>query len=302
VLKIGIIGLGDIAHKAYLPVISKRRVEAHLYTRNEDTLSQVSTLYRFKNIHYSIESLIASGIKGALVHTTTASHEEIVEQLLAHKIHVYVDKPITYNYESTARLVAMAESKNLILMVGFNRRYAPSYRALKELDDPTMIIMQKNRKSLAGEIRTFIFDDFIHVVDTLLYLFPYPINKLTVSGRKKGNLLYHVTLQIVSAEGYTAIGIMNRDSGTTEERIEVFTAQEKRVVHNMSDVLVHKDKRETKLEVDDWGTMLHRRGFEQMIDDFLESLISGTPSAIARPNVLVSHKICEEVVNRLVDL
>jgi len=299
VIKIGIIGLGDIAQKAYLPIISKRNVEVHLYTRNDDTLSHLSNLYRFRNIHHSLESLIDSGIKGAFVHSSTPSHQPIIDQLLSHDVHVYVDKPITYDFKSSEKLVIKAEQRNRILMVGFNRRYAPSCQILKQLEDPNMIVMQKNRTSLPGDVRAFIFDDFIHVIDTLLYLFPYPIENLIINGRKKGDQLYHVTVQFVSAEGATAIGIMNRDSGTVEERIEVFTSKEKRVSCNLSDVFIHQNKTETKLPSDDWGTTLHKRGFEQIIDDFLLAVSSGTASPLAKSNILLSHKICEQVVEKL---
>jgi virulence factor len=300
VLKIGIIGLGDIAHKAYLPVISKRNIEVHLYTRNEATLSRVSGMYRFKNLHQSLESLIKSGIKGAFVHAPTSSHYEIVAQLLSHNIHVYVDKPLTYDYTSSERLLGLAEKKNLILMVGFNRRYAPAYQKLKELQDPNMIIMQKNRKSLPGEVRNFIFDDFIHVIDTLLFLFPYHIEKLIVTGKKKDNLLYHVVVQFIAAHGATAIGVMNRDSGTAEEKLEVFTSGEKRVVYNVSDTVIHQDKNETKLGIGDWDPTLHKRGFEQIVEHFLLSVESG--NAPQTSLTLLSHRMAEEVVQQLENL
>ncbi|WP_231597503.1 Gfo/Idh/MocA family protein [Bacillus sp. SA1-12] len=145
-MKIGVIGLGDIALKAYLPVISGiENIEFHLYTRNEAKLAQVAQKYRFQKIHQNLYSLINSGIKGAFVHTATESHYEIVKQLLLNNIHVYVDKPLSFHYEQSQELVQLAEKKELKLMVGFNRRYAPSYQKLKELADPNMIIMQKNR-------------------------------------------------------------------------------------------------------------------------------------------------------------
>lgn len=43
-LKIGVIGLGDIAKKAYLPVFSGiSNVEFHLYTRNAEKLTEISS-------------------------------------------------------------------------------------------------------------------------------------------------------------------------------------------------------------------------------------------------------------------
>jgi virulence factor len=297
-LKIGIIGLGDIAQKAYLPIIGEKKVEAHLYTRNAETLRRLGEQYRIENRHNSLESLMDSGITGAFVHAPTAAHENLVEQLLSRNIHVYVDKPITHHYSSSEKLVALAEKKNLLLTVGFNRRYAPAYQKLKELQHPNMIIMQKNRRSLPGDVRAFIFDDFIHVIDTLLYLFPYPIERLVVTGKKKEANLYHVVVQFTSPDGDTAIGIMNRDSGTVEERLEVFASGEKRAVYNFSDVVVYQDKNETRLGSSDWEKTLHRRGFEQIVETFLQALASNSPS----PNnqaTLLTHKICEQVVEKL---
>jgi len=296
-LKIGIIGLGDIAQKAYLPVIGKKNVEIHLYTRNEDTLQRLGEQYRIENRHTSLESVINSGITGAFVHAPTAAHEKLVEQLLSHNIHVYVDKPITYDYSSSEKLVKLAEKKNRLLTVGFNRRHAPVYQKLKEVQNPNMIIMQKNRMSLPGDVRTFIFDDFIHVIDTILYLFPYPIERLVVSGKKKQDKLYHVVVQFISADGATAIGIMNRDSGTVEERLEVFASGEKRVVHNFSDVIIHQNKSETRLRSDDWETTLSKRGFDQIVETFLLALNSTTSRN--NQDALFTHKICEQVVDKL---
>jgi virulence factor len=299
VLKIGIVGLGDIAQKAYLPVVSKKRVQCHLFSRHESTLRHIAQTYRFSNTHSSLDSLISSGIQAAFVHTTTSSHFEIVERLLRHNIHVYVDKPLTYDLPSSEKLIALAEEMGLILLVGFNRRYAPAYLQLKTLADPNMIVMQKNRQSLPGDVRTFVFDDFIHVVDTLLYFFPHHIEKINVSGRKKGNMLYHVVVQLTSTGGACAIGIMNRDSGTTEEILEVFSSEAKMVAYNISDVFIHKNKQIIRTGTDDWTSTLHKRGFEQIVDDFLNAVESGAAPQISLHDQLRTHKICEEIVEKL---
>jgi len=296
-LKVGVIGLGDIAQKAYLPVLSKKEFEVHLFTRDQVKLRDIGTKYRFSNLHDSLDSMINASIQVAFVHTSTGSHEEIVTRLLNSNVHVFVDKPITYDFDSAESLLTLARKKHLILEVGFNRRYAPAIQDLKLLRNPSMIVMQKNRKSLPGNVRTFIFDDFIHVVDTLLYLLPHPIEQLIVNGKKKDNLLYHVVVQFISAEGCTAIGIMNRDSGTNEEKVEVFTPEEKRIVYNVTDTFILKDKNEMKLGVSDWQSTLSKRGFEGIVDEFLRAVESR--SAMHHENHMLTHKICEEIVNKL---
>ena len=298
-LRIGIIGLGDIAQKAYLPVVSKKKIQCHLFSRNENTLRKIADAYRFENTHSTLESLVSSGIQAAFVHSATSSHFEIVEKLLQNNINVYVDKPLTYDLPSSEKLIALAEEKNLILQVGFNRRYAPAYRQLKTLADQNMVVMQKNRQSLPADVRTFVFDDFIHVIDTLLYFFPHHIERLNVSGKKKANMLYHVVIQLTSSSGSTAIGIMNRDSGTTEEILEVFSPEAKMVAYNVSDVYVHKNKQIIKTGTDDWTSTLHKRGFEQIVDDFLIAVESGGQPQVSTQEHLRTHKVCEEVVEKL---
>jgi virulence factor len=298
--KIGIIGSGDIAQKAYLPIVSRNAIELHLFARNNALGKDLASQYGIKYVHTSLESLINSGIKGAFVHTSTASHYEILTQILSNGIHVYVDKPVTYEYASSERLFALAREKKVRLMVGFNRRYAPAYRGLKEIENVNMVVMQKNRKALPADIRTFIFDDFIHVIDTLLYLFPQSTHSLTVTGRKRNGLLYHIAVQFASPDGFIAIGIMNRDSGTVEEKIEVFTPDGKWQVNNVTDTIFYRDKNEMRMGSNDWESTLYKRGFDKIVDEFLSCLEDDhLPLQHQIPDPLVTHKVCEEIVGRL---
>jgi len=298
-LKIGIIGLGDIAQKAYLPVLSSKDLEIHLFTRNQERLNQIGRQYRINSLHPSLESILKSGIRGAFVHTSTESHESIIEQLLSHNIHVYVDKPITYDFASSKRLIDLAEIRGLNLMVGFNRRYAPAYRELKQVKNPNMIILQKNRHSLPGDIRTFVFDDFIHVLDTMRYLFDRPVEEVLVRGMKRDGLLIHAVVQLIAENGSTAIGIMNRDSGTLEEKVELFSTEEKKTVVNMTNLSTMRQKTEISSGISDWESTLSKRGFESIIQDFLQALDNGTKPQFSMKDALLTHEMCENVVNQL---
>ncbi|MDP3468617.1 MAG: Gfo/Idh/MocA family oxidoreductase [Daejeonella sp.] len=299
-LKIGIIGLGDIAQKAYLPILCSKDLEIHLFTRNQESLARIGRQYRISNLHSSLESILRSGINGAFVHTATESHESIIVQLLMHNIHVYVDKPITYDYASSKRLLDLAEKRGLNLMAGFNRRYAPAYQELKRIENPNMIILQKNRHSLPGDIRTFVFDDFIHVIDTMRYLFAVPIKEILVSGMKRDGLLIHAVLQLIAENGATAIGIMNRDSGTLEEKVEVFSSEVKKTVVNMTNLSTMRQKTEISSGINDWESTLSKRGFENIIQDFLQVLEKGTNPQFSMQDALLTHEMCENVVSQLI--
>lgn len=299
-MKIGMIGMGHIAQKAYLPVLAKTKgIELHICTRNKDTLNEIGAMYKIQNLYSDLTQWIKSGITAAFVHSSTESHEEIVDMLLDHGIHVYVDKPITDNIESTERLIEKAKQKELILMVGFNRRHAPSYKKLEELKDPNMMIMQKNVSKSVGNIRSFIFNDFIHIIDTLLHLFTYEIKNIHVHGKVIENQLHHVSLQLEADEG-TAIGIMNRNAGNSVEKVEVMNAKETRMALNVNDVTSHINKQIYTEKRDDWAPTLKKRGFQATIDLFLNHVSSGFDNYNGYKKDLESHVIAEKIIQLLI--
>lgn len=147
-MKIGIIGLGDIAKKAYLPVLSEKEgIELVLCTRNVETLNSLSKKYRIQEKVKSVEELINIGIDAAIVSTATKAHFEIAETLLSNGINTYIDKPISMNFHETEKIVNLAKENGKIAMVGFNRRFIPKVKELKEKGKASLIIMQKNRFS-----------------------------------------------------------------------------------------------------------------------------------------------------------
>ena len=292
--------MGDIAAKAYLPVLSGNSgFEFHLCSRNELRLREMSARYRFSNIHTNLDSLIKSGISGAFVHAATDSHFEIAKKLLEANIHVFVDKPITMKYDLSKQLIEIAEERNLFFMVGFNRRFSPVYQYLKEIQEPTLIIMQKNRKSLPDSVRRFIIDDFIHVVDTLRFLFPHPVDDLIVHGIIKQKMLYQVVIQFISKTGCTAIGIMNRDGNLIEEKVEVMSSKAKAIALNLSDLVVEDSGMTSTIRANAWESMLHKRGFEQMINHFLEAISTKKFKGNNSRDALLTHEICERIVEKL---
>ncbi|WP_088825300.1 MULTISPECIES: Gfo/Idh/MocA family protein [Listeria] len=298
-MKVAIIGLGGIAQKAYLPVFAEmENVEIHLYTRNSLKLKQLSDKYRFPHIHQSIDSLIEAGIEAAFVHSSTASHPEIVRQLLDNQISVYVDKPISDNIEETRALTALAKEKKTLFMTGFNRRFVPFYQTLKELPDANMIVIQKNRPNQPGEARTFIYDDFIHVIDSVRFLLGEKIQDFDVYGTFDGDLLASVTVQF-KGETKNATAIMNRNSGVSEEKAELMTKNGKWTVANLTELTIQTGIETRLVRHADWEGTLAKRGFVSIIHAFLDAVRSGAAEPISKDDALETHEICEAILKKL---
>ncbi|MGD6746869.1 Gfo/Idh/MocA family protein [Streptomyces sp. BH106] len=296
-MKVGVIGLGDIAKKAYLPVLGARpALELHLQTRTPATLTEVADQLRVpaSQRHADLDSLLAQGLDAAFVHAPTTAHPEIVTRLLEAGVATYVDKPLAYELADSERLVRLAEERGVSLAVGFNRRYAPGYAQCVE-HPRELILMQKNRVGLPEEPRAMVLDDFIHVVDTLRFLVPGPVEDVTVRARVEGGLLEHVVLQL-AGDGFTALGVMNRLSGSTEEILEVSGQDSKRQVNNLSDVVDHKGQPSLRRR-GDWVPVARQRGIEQAVLAFLDAVRAG--KVLSARDALATHELCEQVVREV---
>lgn len=183
-------------------------------------------------------------------------------------------------------------------MTGFNRRFAPYYHSMKEIENPNMVILQKNRHSLPGDIRTFVYDDFIHCLDTVRYLLDDEIQNLMINGRKKDGLLYHVVVQFIS-KNRTGLAIMNRDSEAGEERLEVIGPVEKRTVEELDKMTILQANKETSMSFGNWDSTLYKRGFEQIISEFINAVTNNTRPSVTAADALRTHEICEKVVLQL---
>ncbi|MFF0833684.1 MULTISPECIES: Gfo/Idh/MocA family protein [unclassified Streptomyces] len=298
-MRVGCIGLGDIAQKAYLPVLGTQPgVELHLQTRTPATLARVADSLHLPDDrrHATLDALLAADLDAAFVHAPTAVHPDIVTRLLEAGVPTYVDKPLAYELADSERLVALAERRNVSLAVGFNRRHAPAYAQC--LDHPReLILMQKNRIGLPEEPRSLVLDDFIHVVDTLRFLVPGVVDDVTVRARVEGGLLHHVVLQL-AGDGFTALGVMNRLSGSAEEVLEVSGQDTRRQVLNLAEVVDHRGQ-PTVRRRGDWVPVARQRGIEQAVLGFLDAVRAR--KVLSARDALATHELCERVVRAVLD-
>jgi virulence factor len=230
------------------------------------------------------------------VHAPTEAHAEIVTTLLEAGVPTFVDKPLAYELADADRLVRLAEQRRTSLMVGFNRRYAPAYAQC--LDHPReFILMRKNRVGLPEDPRRLVFDDFIHVIDTLRFLAPGPIDHVGVRARIRDGLMHHVVLQL-GGDGFTAIGAMNRRSGSAEEILEISGQDTKREVRDIADVIDHKGQPSVRRR-GDWVPVARQRGIEQSVLAFLDAVRAG--KLLTAEDALLTHELCERVLRSVAE-
>ncbi|WP_340679033.1 Gfo/Idh/MocA family oxidoreductase [Paraglaciecola sp.] len=297
-MRIAMLGLGDIAQKAYLPLVASHpKIVPLLCTRNTQILRRLQAQYRVNEVYSDVADLLASHPDAVMIHSSTDSHFPLAQRFLTAGIPVFIDKPISYHYAECEQLVNLAVLKNLPLIMGFNRRFAPMYQHFAGTA-AIQIHYQKNRYNLPANPRQYIYDDFIHVLDYLRHCAQQMPANIDVFAHQQAGWLGALQVQW-QHKGCLYSGMMNRLNGATEERLEYYAKNKKWQIESLREGQVWENNSSSPLKFDDWQTTLTKRGFVSMIDDMLLQLEDGTNYATRSQQTLDTHRLCEQVVNKV---
>lgn len=251
-MRIALIGLGDIATKAYLPVMSRMPgVELVLCTRNGEKLADIAREYRISDTCRDYRELAEMKIDGVMVHTSNETHVPISAFFLERSIPVFVDKPAALNVGDYKMLHDLAEQNGVPLFVGFNRRYIPLWRDLIQRNDLRTVTWHKQRLNLPGTPVDFVFVDMIHVIDSLNLNGRLDQQDVQISVQRQGEEIVMVNLSW-EEEGRLYHGQMNRLFGKTCECVSLGFDNENYQFDGFLRGEKYKDGVSEKLELNEW--------------------------------------------------
>ena len=174
-MKIAIIGAGEIARKAYFPLLGCwPGIEiTGLYSRTQETIDLVSREWGFTNGTTDINRILESKPEAAIVLSSTDSHFQFCRLFLENGVDVYSEKSLTPTSKKSFELGQIADRYKRILVVGFNRRYALLYQQAKEKLSSRRIqfaLFQKHRAGKGDKTLSKLYlDDIIHQIDLARY-------------------------------------------------------------------------------------------------------------------------------------
>ncbi len=298
--RIALVGLGDIAQKAYLPIVANHsQIDPILCTRDQQVLKQLTNQYRIAESYSDIDDLIKSRPEAVMIHSNTESHFTLVSKLLNADIPVFVDKPLCYSLQESETLLNLSARRGVLLYLGFNRRFAPLINTLKNQPNPIQVAWQKNRTNLPGDPRVFVFDDFIHVVDSLWFLGSGEIESLQVFSTLKSKKLEALNVQWQQNDVLLS-GSMNRISGITEERVEYYSKGNKWQIDELTKGIHYHDEKPHTMGFNNWESTLYKRGFVSLIEDWLKALEADAFNENRIQDIWDTHYLCETIVEKIV--
>lgn len=297
-LRIGVVGLGGIAQKAWLPVLGAAGdwTLAGAWSPTREKAQRVCDSWRIPYVGSLAD--LAAQCDAVFVHTSTASHYAVVSELLHAGVHVCVDKPLAENLVDAEKLIELAAKKNLTLMVGFNRRFAPLYMDLKSrLSTAASVRMDKHRSNNVGphDLRFTLLDDYLHVVDTALWLgggSAQPVSG-TLLTNDDGEMVY--AEHHFSLAGVQVTTSMHRRAGSQREWVQAVTDGALYDVTDMRQWREESGQGVIERPVPGWQTTLEQRGFAGCAHHFIECVQNQTVPQTAGEQAILAQRMVEKL-------
>jgi len=151
---LGIVGAGNFTSSVLLPAFKKQNVDLRMIaSQGGVTGRHLGEKYKVRQVTSNYETILASeDVNTVLITTRHDTHARFALEALRAGKNVFVEKPLCLREEELEEIEAFyretADSKQPLLMVGFNRRFSPLVKKLKALTDehgrPLSMVMTVN--------------------------------------------------------------------------------------------------------------------------------------------------------------
>jgi predicted dehydrogenase len=238
---IGVIGAGNYAGRVLIPAFKRAGATPHTVVSS----GGVSAAYHggkqgFEQASTDAAAVLASaGVDTVLIATRHDTHASYACRALEAGKHVFVEKPLAVTDDEVAKIEATLARSSRLLMVGFNRRFAPQVVKMRELlagiREPKAFVMTVNAGAIPPEHWTQdaeagggrLIGEACHFIDLLRHLAGAPITSHHGAAIRGGaGPVDRATLTLGFADGSigTVHYLSNGHRAFPKERLEVFAA------------------------------------------------------------------------------
>ncbi|MDK8463854.1 bi-domain-containing oxidoreductase [Marinobacter sp. SS13-12] len=246
---LGVVGAGNYAARVLIPAFKEAGAQLHTISTSGGINGVVhGEKAGFAHASTDTDGLMANpAVNTVVIATQHNTHARFVCQALRAGKHVFVEKPLAIDLEELEEVevafqAAHAQGAGPQLMVGFNRRFSPQIKRMKELlmvvSEPKSFIMTMNAGAIPAEHWTQsntvgggrIIGEGCHFIDLMRYLAGSEI--ISVQARRMGDAPH---LRVTEDKAAIILGFADGSFGTIhylangassfpKERVEVFAA------------------------------------------------------------------------------
>ena len=297
VVGISVLGAGVFARSVLLPTLARVRGISlrGVVTGHGATARATAARHGFHFCATDPETVWEDrDTHAVIIATRHDSHASLVEAALAADKAVFVEKPLCVTPDELGRVVeafqkARTAGRSPVVMVGFNRRFAPAVRRVREalasIATPLAVQYRVNAGRLPSE--SWIVDPAVgggrivsevcHFIDLTAFLVGSPVTWVFARSAGVGEDDVMGTLGFAGGSlatiGYFSAG----DRTVSKERIEVFGGGAVAIIDDFRRASVVRNGRRRRLG---WGWSRPDKGHRQELEAYVQAIRTGGPSPV----------------------
>jgi predicted dehydrogenase/threonine dehydrogenase-like Zn-dependent dehydrogenase len=286
---IGFIGAGGYASKVLIPAFKKTGAHlASIASNGGLSAAHAGRKFGFEEATTDVDAILANpSIDTVAIATRHDSHATLVCRALRAGKHVFVEKPLALNSEQLDDIEATWRSLSQppLLMVGFNRRFAPQVLRIRQLlnsvKEPKSLIYTVNAGSIAHDHWTHdpetgggrIAGEACHFIDLLRFVVGSPARDVQTTRQSSDTVSITITYEdgSIGTVHYFATG----HKSFPKERLEVFAGGRILVLDNFRHLIGFGWPRFKRMRL--WH---QDKGAVEMAAAFVSAIRAGTSSPI----------------------
>jgi virulence factor len=236
----------------------------------------------------------------AVLLTPKTVRKQYIPALLEKKLDLLIEKPLSPTLRECEELAEASAKSGQIVMVAFNRRFAPCNKKVFEVFGgrrPHMVIASKNR-----EYREYrgTMENAIHMVDLLRH---YLGECTGVSAAARFSDPFNedlCTAQLEFEEGGIGLLAASREAGQWREQVELYGGGVTAISDNLDRCRIIYHDREEALDMTPlrkgWCSVVERLGFEGCIKHFFDCVKNRVKPLTSAEDAFKTHALLDRIL------
>ena len=268
-------------------------------TKRANDLAQPINVPAFNNY-----KKLLGNVDGVIIATPTETHYQIAKDFLKSGTHILLEKPITSRQDQAQELIDLAQTRQLILQVGFLERFNPAFSKILPIIKKPLLIESRRSSEFTGRSTDIdvVLDLMIHDIDLILSIVREDVCDIRAQGVSFiTDKLDMASARIEFSNGCIADLNASRISSKKERTLTVFEGNQIFFIDLLNRRVVYSAKEQNKdIDTEEY-TVDPIDAVKYEISLFIQSILTGTAPIVRGEDGLRALTLADQVKQRIAE-
>jgi len=268
-------------------------------TKRANDLAQPINVPAFNNY-----KKLLGNVDGVIIATPTETHYQIAKDFLKSGTHILLEKPITSRQDQAQELINLAQTRQLILQVGFLERFNPAISKILPIIKKPLLIESRRLSEFTGRSTDIdvVLDLMIHDIDLILSIVREDVCDIRAQGVSFiTDKLDMASARIEFSNGCIADLNASRISSKKERTLTVFEANQIFFIDLLNRRVVYSAKEQNKdIDTEEY-TVDPIDAVKYEISLFIQSILTGTAPIVRGEDGLRALTLADQVKQHIAE-